>query len=396
MADDKSKYDLTDFQRYQVGSMSFAEQHSFEKRLLDDPFLAEAYQGFTELHDTGSDHQHAMENLRLRFENRVEDKKSKSLPLWLTVAAAIFLITFGIVWLGYLQDNRKIPQNVAVQQPKPEGVLSVRADSFLVLAEPKIQQLSKLKKVSPTQAPELTPADAQLRVLDSLPTLDIRTERIVQSAPQRQPFAIKGVPTAGLSVYSYTKRAISGQVTDQQGNPLPGVSVALSPRQSYTTDKDGRFLITGKIGDSLMLSFIGYKTHKQPITKTDLANIKLEEDTQMLSEVVVVGYGKAEYKRSFRTASAVIGEPSPTGGWQAFGLYLNRTAEESTGKAQLEITFMVSEKGELSDFKSNEKSENFERAVQLIKAGPAWIPARNELGNRIDKRVSLTLPYQEK
>ncbi len=87
--------------------------------------------------------------------------------------------------------------------------------------------------------------------------------------------------------------AISGLVTDHRGAALPGVNVVIKGTTSgVSTDQNGKFLISvGSLDQTLVFSFIGYKTQEVPISGHKLLNVSLKEDIAKLEEVVVVGYG---------------------------------------------------------------------------------------------------------
>ena len=84
---------------------------------------------------------------------------------------------------------------------------------------------------------------------------------------------------------------VTGSVEDQNGEPLIGVSVAeLNTANGTITDIDGNFSIKCAKGATLKFSYIGYKDVTKVVTESNL-KITLEEDSQALEEVVVVGYG---------------------------------------------------------------------------------------------------------
>lgn len=88
---------------------------------------------------------------------------------------------------------------------------------------------------------------------------------------------------------------ISGIVTDEMGEPLPGVNVIQKDiHQGTITDIDGKYFITiPKMNTVLIFSYIGYKSQEITVTKREV-NVKLGEDTETLDEVVVIGYGTAK------------------------------------------------------------------------------------------------------
>ena len=99
-------------------------------------------------------------------------------------------------------------------------------------------------------------------------------------------------------------KEISGEVFDADGVPLPGVNVIVKNTSLGTvTDFDGQFSlrVPDKEGLTLEFSMLGFKKQEIPIGTKNEFNITLEEDTQALDEVVVVGYGSQ--KRSDLTGA---------------------------------------------------------------------------------------------
>ncbi|MDD3358317.1 MAG: carboxypeptidase-like regulatory domain-containing protein, partial [Parabacteroides sp.] len=90
-----------------------------------------------------------------------------------------------------------------------------------------------------------------------------------------------------------TGNKISGVVTDASGEPIIGANVFEkgSPMNGTITDIDGKFSIAVPVNGSLVVSYIGYET--QTVAVADKKNFKvvLKEDSEVIGEVVVVGYG---------------------------------------------------------------------------------------------------------
>jgi hypothetical protein len=102
---------------------------------------------------------------------------------------------------------------------------------------------------------------------------------------------------------------ITGTIKDEKGEPLPGVTVAVEGVANATsTDYNGKYTIKANAGQTLVFSFIGYKTVKRIINNESLINVSLEPASRDLTEVVVVGYGTQ--KRSDITG-AVASVPKP-------------------------------------------------------------------------------------
>lgn len=98
-------------------------------------------------------------------------------------------------------------------------------------------------------------------------------------------------PTSSLQQSKRTHR-ISGIVKDQNNDPVAGASVSVIQSTNGTvTDMDGHFSLDVPEGATLQVSFIGYKPQHVVIGNRTVFDITLQEDSQALDEVVVVGFG---------------------------------------------------------------------------------------------------------
>lgn len=85
---------------------------------------------------------------------------------------------------------------------------------------------------------------------------------------------------------------INGRVVDEENEPLPGVSVSVKGTSTGTiTDLDGLYAITVKSEDVLVFSFIGFTTQEIIVGQQKSINVTMEEESKVLDDVVVVGYG---------------------------------------------------------------------------------------------------------
>ena len=87
-------------------------------------------------------------------------------------------------------------------------------------------------------------------------------------------------------------RTITGIVLDNLGDPIIGASIMIKgTTQGGVTDMDGRFSLEVPSSATLVISYVGYLTQEVSVKNNTQLTIRLMEDTQMLAEVVVVGYG---------------------------------------------------------------------------------------------------------
>lgn len=87
--------------------------------------------------------------------------------------------------------------------------------------------------------------------------------------------------------------AVKGLIKDSTGEPIIGANVVVKGTTNGTiTDLDGVFRLNANQGDILTVSFIGFKT--QEVRAAASLNIILKDDTELLDEVVVIGYGSVK------------------------------------------------------------------------------------------------------
>ena len=99
-----------------------------------------------------------------------------------------------------------------------------------------------------------------------------------------------------VSTYAFAQNTVTGTVTDNTGMPLIGVSVIeKGTTNGNVTDIDGKYRIHVEKGKTLVFSYIGYVTQEVEV-QSNTINIVMGEDSQLLEEVVVIGYGSMQRK----------------------------------------------------------------------------------------------------
>lgn len=151
-------------------------------------------------------------------------------------------------------------------------------------------------------------------------------------------FKVEGVniilsSSTGFNIIQQDKKTISGRVVDRNGEPVIGVNVVEKGTTNGTiTGMDGKFTLNVSPNATLMLSYIGYKAQEIAVNNRTQYNVVLDEDTEALDEVVVVGYGTM--KKSSLTSSVTKVETEKLEGFpsvnvvdalqgRAAGVYIN-------------------------------------------------------------------------
>lgn len=100
---------------------------------------------------------------------------------------------------------------------------------------------------------------------------------------------------------------VKGRVVDAGGEPIIGASVMVKGSRSNgtITDMDGYFSLNGASGSTLVISYIGYETQEIVMGGRTSLKITLKENTELLDEVVVVGYG-TQKKETLTGSIAVV------------------------------------------------------------------------------------------
>ncbi len=136
-------------------------------------------------------------------------------------------------------------------------------------------------------------------------------------------------------------------VDDSDGEPLPGVTVTLEGTNKATvTDFDGQYVFTADKPGTLVFSFVGMRAEKRQFTGSTTINVRMGEDNQMLSELVVVGYGvmkKSDLTGSVASISADKLKKTPAANLdqalqgRAAGVTVNASSGQPGAGAQVRI-----------------------------------------------------------
>ena len=119
--------------------------------------------------------------------------------------------------------------------------------------------------------------------------------------------ALAGLFLLAVHAQSGAEVRIQGKVTDKQHNPITGVVVAVLGRQAgTTTGTDGTFTITARVGETIEISYLGYKKQQLKVTQAmTRADITLEENALAVQDVVVIGYGTTSKEKLTGAVSTV-------------------------------------------------------------------------------------------
>lgn len=388
MAKDESIriYAASDIEKYHKGQLSAPERHAMEKAALDDPFLADALEGYAL---PGVNVKEDLAELSGRLSNRTEN--SKVIPLikggqrtfpWLRAAAMIIVIAGAGILVYQLGFNTSSKNIAAVTEKETSTELKSQAESPSPKGESYQDSLkdttsSQLKKNGESnkagsvkedvavQKPALSPTTDQASTNQAVgsantnPALKESTDMKpveVASAPVKQEGNIfwakprtkkedstlrdlddgyadvkraKSVSNPASSrseenSYFKTANTFRGRVTDAHNNPIPFANVTNTEDNVGTyADAKGFFNLTSP--DSVLnvqVRGLGFNNNYLSLKKETVSNQIVLQEDKSLDEVVISKKMPNATSRARNANMKLIGEPEPEDGWENYDSYL--------------------------------------------------------------------------
>ena len=366
------------------------EAHRLEKESMQDPFLADAMDGYNQVE---GNHEQRIEKLRMQVSAHSAKKKNTYAITW--SIAACLVIGFGIssyflflkksitdeVFIAEESVPAKLPEATTPATPTnpatPAAPVTPRADkkemSASAVIEPMMEEALE-------QTAELQEVAATMNTSESASDKKMRMAKVVT------------IPNSNI---------IQGKVTDEKGEPIIGASVAYKGTNIGTiTNMNGEFSLVKKEGKKqLTAQFIGYDPVEIPVDTSQTMLIAMNENKQTLNEVVVVGYGTNKNKKSTTVVTAKEQAdkditPQPVIGKRKYQKYLKENLVRPTDekcaqvKGKVVLTFLVNKEGRPFYIKVKESlcESSDKEAIRLIQEGPDWI-----YGN---KSVEITVKFE--
>ncbi len=129
-----------------------------------------------------------------------------------------------------------------------------------------------------------------------------------------------------MAIMAQDSYTLTGTVTDESGQPVPAVNVVIqNTTRGTSTDFDGNYTIEVSNGDVVEFSSLGFATQTVAIDGQQNLNVSLLEDSALLDEVVVIGYGT-------RKKSSLTGAVAKVEGGEIAGIQAQRVDEALGGK----------------------------------------------------------------
>ena len=426
-------YTAADIEKYHKGSLTPKQMNELEKAALDDPFLADALEGYAaKAVNIPSD----LSELKKKLEEKISDTKVISLALrssfkWWKVAAAVVILG----GLGYFTfqlstgKNKEVANQLELKKSViPESTIatdtnrSITADSSSIATSDKRKEISakpnaEWKKADIPASNAYSNKDDQAAEISksSQPVLNYKEQKdsmvVDRAAGVTAPVALEKKPVIADDKlnegYRLKKEAVSGnqlqtnyfngRITDANNNPLPFANIT-NTRDNVGTyaDAQGRFTLVSP--DSVLdvqIRSVGFENSAVQL-KNNVANndVVLQENKTIPGKVL--GIKRPDTNRS-RMANVEFEELEPADGWSNYNTYLaNNTSvpgdlkSKDIVKGQVQLSFEVNQQGSPVNIRV-EKSlcdKCDEEAVRVVKQGPKW-----KKKNKKAKRITITVPF---
>jgi CarboxypepD_reg-like domain len=412
-------YSAADIERYLLGAMSAKEMHDMERAALQDPFLADAIEGFNELPDFTIAAKHLNE-----IAARVQGKQTEAVVVpmptnngsgWWRIAAAI-AVTAGIAFIGFFMwGNTITPENKDIAFVPPviidttTNVATPIPDTAQLLAQQitanhKAAQYfaNRSKTLANKQLPYTIATETPLAA-EQPTTDDVANANNIDALETKSAFTsgnpAYSVPAAAMPAYDSGTTAnllsFKGRVLDNNLNPVANALVNATGQKATVTNADGYFTIQAPDTSlTVTVSSIGFNQQQAQLQANAANKIALAPDNKSLSEVVVTGYAskKKASMRSVTTDSAF-----PAGGWESFQDYVYKKLHQKLDSTNngpkvmgnVEIEFQVNEDGKPFNFNIVQSLDETsdKKAINILKEGPRWI------ANTKRKKARVTIPF---
>lgn len=412
-------YTAADIEKYHAGKLTPAERNALEKAALEDPFLAEALEGYVYAKSPADD----IAELHHRLAERNKGGKIISFPTWLRAAAMIIIVIGAGLLVYQFAFNDKGSDKVAMIKKNQENpaAVSTTSDSLtndLNIADTissygSVRSGSAESKNTARVAPkEESPGIGITQLKDSLSYVFEKPGQPIIAETETKKDAdkvvtVKDQPAAlaarsGAEGYvSKTKNNLRmegkenyfrGQIVDANNKPVPFASI-INIRENAGTYSDAKGEFNLVSPDSVLevqVRSIGYENNNAQLRNNISRNqVVMQNDNQGLNEVVISNK-RLNSERS-RDAGRKLEEPEPADGWENYDTYIvnnlkvpeNISSRETSG--EVELSFEVNNKGEPVNIKVEKSlcTRCDQEAIRLIKEGPKW--------KRASKRARTTV-----
>lgn len=400
-----------------------ADGNQLQQSATDDPFLADALEGYKAFPQ--GKHLERTTQLQAKLRKRYQQPQRRALLVYLprVAAAAILLIAVGLWWTN--SGDKKVSDSIAqtedpsvLQQEdsknnSTEQIAQATEDTTAPISTPeKKEEALALRQTTPQPAtqpsksetkPEAL-ADATLTEQAKLANREARSSSNRETTPQaydtpavsapRPDFSPTQRPESMTARGGEVQRFITGVVQTANGEPVRGANVSVPNTNERTmTDMQGTFRIAvSPEATGLVINYTGLGSKEITLGNQDSIHVTLAKNKRLEDAIVsnFITKGKSS------TLSPTI--VTPKGGFDALDNYINKNmrypelAKAARVEGSVKLVFTVLPDGSVTNIKVEESAGYGldEEAIRLLKAGPKW----QSNGQQITTSYSISFKLQ--
>jgi len=419
-------YSAEDIQQYLSGKLGPAEMHAIEKAALDDPFLAEAMEGYEGMQEKDWDKQ-----LSVIKNNFLIAQTAKVVQLnpvrryfaWKVAAAVLIIFSSVAITYNLLKEDTTENKSIAAVKTIPDTTNATEAgtvieDTIAIAAAPIERRIENKNANQPLGVKEdnksiagnemvLRPESSENKQIDATASAGYEKSKInpvsevstinqapviakndfdkFEKAERKSAHPEMEKATEIKRIAAIPNRRFSAQVVGPDGSPLPFANVTV-PNENFGTyaDAKGNFRLVSP--DSLLnvdVKSAGYIP--QNITlRSDLYQNKiiLSDDNLALREKTLIAGNTTPFAKRGRAALVpdTIINVEPADGWNNYDTYINNNLAipdivlQKQIHGEVELSFEVRSDGVISNMKIDKSlcDDCDEAALKVIKEGPRW------------------------
>lgn len=422
------KYTAADIEKYWKGQLNTSEMHLLEKAAMDDPFLADALEGYQHSSHPSDE----VENLHRKLDERISKKaivlnlKTKKYT-WLRVAAAIIIITgIGlllqqqvfihsnnnkmaniekqnstetnskpiqpattdtpdtITYFNTTTDSNRKTKSSEIQNDFPISLkneaVSSNKDTFS-LNERESNLVSSLKE-STGSVKEIT----QDKLSDDNKNIEQAKQAMVENVRSAKPeYRNNSNQNAGIVNVSDKKdryilnNKYNYRVIDNENRPVPFANVTnIKDNVGTYTDINGTFnLVSNDSVMNVQIKSLGYNSANYKLVPAASGDLTIAEDEQARQQIMAEN--KKVVSNVTRKDTAELEEPEV--GWGFYNTYIANNIQlpenfkPKNASSVVELSFDIDKDGQpfnIKVTKSSKCKECDEEAIRLLREGPKW------------------------
>jgi hypothetical protein len=383
-------YSAADFERYHNGSMPAYEMHALEKAALEDPFLADALDGYAYSSSISGD----ISQLRSRL-NEKRETKNESLFFafkkngWLRIAALLAIIAGGsyIYYQINYKNKDKAVNNFALHRSQDSSRqkhnLAIRADTNannITFENAASSKPAQKKKIIVPRIKSVRKSKTFFADTSSEPSQTVASINMLQDKFHARSLANETLKNENENKV-LKKHLFKGTVTDDEGSPLPFATITeKGTRNATTADASGNFTLqTNDSVTNAVVTATGYEQKQTVLANDKPTVIAVDRNASELSTVVVTAYGLRKNKL----------KKSKVNDRDNFNKYLKENITplydsnnvRLAGKVSLSFTLDKERKPENIKVIQSSCNACEHAAINLLKNGPQWHKEKNALRN---------------